>query len=97
MSASFRACLERRAAPRRAAQGPVKLHIESGPEPALTGELVDIAAGGFRARHRFPGLRPGETVLFERRAGSGRACVVWTRIAGEEVESGFRILRSDRQ
>ena len=97
MSASVRSSLERRAAPRRAAHGPVKLRIESGSEPALSGELVDIATGGFRARHRFPGLRPGQTVVFEHRAGTGRACVVWTRIAGEEVESGFRILRSDRQ
>jgi cold shock CspA family protein len=67
------------------------LRPAGGPEP-VWGHLVDIANRGFRARHKARGLEPGQQVEFEIAGFPGRARVVWTRIVGERVESGFLIL-----
>ena len=81
---------ERRAEPRHPAHGPVILRRAG--EAAIVGRLVDIATSGFRARHREPGLLPGQEVEIEIAGLPGRARVVWTRIVGERVESGFLLL-----
>jgi hypothetical protein len=85
---------ERRAETRRPADGGVKLWL-NGSALTVPGHLVDIARSGFRARHRLPALCPGHTVEFEFAGVRGRARVVWTRILGEHIESGFLILRED--
>ncbi len=60
----------------------------------VRGQLLDRSASGFRAEHRFPGLTCGQVVQFRLPASNtGRARVVWTRIAGEYVESGFIIVK----
>lgn len=60
----------------------------------VRGQLLDRSANGFRAEHRSPGLTCGQVVEFRLPASvTGRARVVWTRIAGEHVESGFFIVR----
>ena len=57
------------------------------------GQLIDHSGRGFRALHEFPGLTCGQMVQFRVPASSeGRARVVWTRIAGTRVETGFFIV-----
>jgi len=58
---------------------------------------LDLAKSGFRAQHHLPALRPGHVVEFEFAGGNGRARVVWTRVLGDRVESGFLILAEDSE
>lgn len=84
--------MERRAEPRQPAQGVVLLRLTNGASVSLDGQLLDIAPSGFRASHGMRTLRPGQEVDFELAGYPGRARVVWTRILGDRVESGFLIL-----
>jgi|ERR1035441_2764740 hypothetical protein len=83
---------ERRAQPRRPATGQVKLRPEGFAAAGAAGQMLDISGGGFRARHSFQSLVSGHIVEFAYRSQKGRARVVWTRILGDLVESGFLIL-----
>ncbi|HLI82967.1 MAG TPA: hypothetical protein VKV17_03565 [Bryobacteraceae bacterium] len=58
----------------------------------MDGILLDISANGFRALHNCPTLAAGYNVLFEHAGQKGRARVVWTRIDGGQVQSGFYVL-----
>ncbi|PWU01187.1 MAG: hypothetical protein C5B51_23505 [Terriglobia bacterium] len=58
----------------------------------MRGSLLDASAHGFQARHDCPSLAAGQVVVFQHALAAGRAQVVWTRIAGEQVQSGFRYL-----
>ena len=82
---------ERRRNPRRAAHGVMTLNIlksdlRSAPIHAF---FLDLSASGFRASHTAPELCSGQEVAFCRGTGEGMARVVWTRIVGQSVESGF--------
>lgn len=60
----------------------------------VQGRLLDRSASGFRAEHGFPGLTCGQIVEFRINGSAKRqARVVWTRIMGARVETGFFILR----
>jgi len=85
---------ERRTEGRSVACGSVKLRPDgfAGTAQAL---LLDQSAHGFRARHGFKGLTNGQIVDFEHDGAAGRARVVWTRIAGDQVESGFLLATSE--
>jgi hypothetical protein len=67
----------------------------NGSSLKVPAHLLDTAKSGFRVRHRSPALLPGQIVEFELAGVNGRARVVWTRVLGERVESGFLILRED--
>jgi hypothetical protein len=86
---------ERRAETRRPAEGKVTLWLNGSALAAIPGHLLDIAESGFRAQHGSPTLRPGAIIEFELPGVKGRARVVWTRILGEHVESGFLIVAKD--
>lgn len=59
----------------------------------VQGYLLDHSARGFRAEHEYPGLTCGQMVQYHLPASSaGQARVVWTRINGARVESGFFIV-----
>lgn len=62
------------------------------PGSSLQGVLLDVSTHGFRAIHNAPTLASGQTVLFEHSGRTGRARVVWTRIDGDQVQSGFYVL-----
>jgi hypothetical protein len=62
---------------------------------AIEGQLLDIAQSGFRARHECHTLFSGQVVEFQHARAQGRARVVWTRIVGDRIESGFFILPAD--
>ncbi len=57
----------------------------------IHGRLVDVSSSGFRMSHGYTALESGQTVEFSHLEATGRARVVWTRISGERVESGFLV------
>jgi hypothetical protein len=81
----------------RAAGGEVLFQLGAGMAKndggEVRGKLLDHSAGGFRAQHGCTQLTCGQIVEFRLMAISGVARVVWTRILGDRVESGFLILR----
>ena len=83
---------DRRAEPRLPATGQVKLRPKGFAAANVPGQMMDINSSGFRARHSFQTLGSGHIVDFDYGGLQGRARVVWTRILGDQVESGFMIL-----
>jgi len=87
---------EKRRGDRRPASGSVTLWWTDVTPQKITARLVDTSESGFRVGHSFPGLSPGQEVQFEYLGGAGIARTIWTRIAGNIVESGLFILRDQR-
>lgn len=83
---------ERRVEARLPAEGRVTLRLPGIVPTHLLGHLADTTSTGFRASHGARNLVTGQIVEFDFEGGHGRARVAWTRILGEEVESGFLIL-----
>jgi hypothetical protein len=83
---------DRRAEPRLPATGPVALRPKGFAPGNTSGQMMDINGSGFRARHSFQTLGSGNIVDFAYGSLQGQARVVWTRILGDQVESGFLIL-----
>ena len=93
--AATMAAAEKRLEPRQQADGPVALQPRDRTLRAeIAGELVDISSSGFRARHGCRSFYTGLEVDFRHTFAAGRARVVWNRITGPDVESGFLILAS---
>ena len=67
----------------------MRLWPESPLSQPVDASLVDVAAGGFRARHDCPALTTGQTVGFQLNRTEGRCRIVWTRMSGDHIESGF--------
>lgn len=88
---------ERRRNPRREARGVIVLKILRSDLCAapIRAFLKDLSASGFRASHTSKELCSGQEVAFCHDAAEGLARVVWTRIVGQKVESGFLIFRED--
>jgi hypothetical protein len=90
--------VEQRAETRHVVQGEVRFTFDEGGSAKggskeIRGKLLDRSTSGFRAEHDCPGLTSGQVVRFRITASShGTARVVWTRILGERVETGFLIL-----
>lgn len=82
--------MERRREPRKPASGSVTLQPDGG--NAVVGELLDISASGFRARHADRTLCTGQQLRFEHATARGKARVMWNRIADGNVESGFLLI-----
>ena len=89
--------VEQRREPRRAAGGEVCFQFGAGTAKSdggeVCGKVLDRSAGGFRAEHDCSQLTCGQIVEFRLMASRGLARVVWTRILGDRVESGFLILQ----
>jgi len=84
---------EQRREPRRAVIGEVVFYFGNTPKQ-VRARLVDRSTTGFRAEHDSSELTCGQLVEFRFGASAKRvARVVWTRIAGGRVETGFLILR----
>ncbi len=81
---------DRRKEARRPAQGNVLFSTEDASVES-DGQLVDLSNGGFRASHQAFTLRSGQIVRFQHAHAQGLARVMWTRILGSHVESGFLI------
>jgi len=85
---------EQRREPRQAGGGEIRLQFGAGMAKSdeVRAKLLDRSARGFRAQHDCFQLTCGQIVEFRLMAAKGVARVVWTRILGDTVESGFLIL-----
>ncbi len=86
---------ERRTETRRSADLEIRLRPEGLMSSPVEGRLLDIAKSGFRARHSSPTIVSGLVVEFQFPGREGRARVVWTRILGDQIESGFQVLSGE--
>jgi len=85
--------VERRRAERRPAHGVVRLWTEPLYAEPVEAVLIDRSDCGFRARHRAATLTAGQVVRWEVSGiAGGMARVVWSRVFGPRVESGFAIV-----
>ena len=83
---------EKRREPRRPGRGAVRISWENPRPYEVEGRLRDYSPSGFRMRHASHDLTAGQLVEFMHFSGKGRARVVWNRITGEEVETGFLVV-----
>ena len=74
---------------RRPGKGNVVVRWSNPRAQLVEGKLVDVSDSGFRMAHGCSALTAGQYVEFSHCEAKGRARVVWTRITGVAVESGF--------
>jgi hypothetical protein len=82
----------RRAEERVTSDGEVTLSFDDPAPRRFAGHLLDYSARGFRAAHAWARFENGQVVEFRHNTASGRARVMWNRIVGEAVETGFLVL-----
>lgn len=86
-----RSAKDRRVEARRPARGSAWVEVPDGSGEQQV-RLVDVSPSGFRARHGCTALSAGQEVRFRHAWAAGVAVVVWNRILGDNVESGFLIV-----
>ena len=83
---------EKRREIRHPADGPVRVRF-ADPQPAeIEGQLIDVSPSGFRMSHANQSLQAGQVVEFSHSHAIGEARVMWNRIQGQRVETGFLIV-----
>ena len=83
---------EKRREIRYPADGPVRVRF-ADPQPAeIEGQLMDVSPSGFRMSHANQSLQAGQMVEFSYSQAMGEARVMWNRIQGQRVETGFLIV-----
>ena len=82
----------RRAEQRFTIGGELLLSFDDPVHHEFRAELLDYSKSGFRAAHEYSALSTGQVVRFQRLVAWGQAKVVWNRILGEKVETGFVVL-----
>lgn len=82
----------RRCEERFTLEGELLLSFDDPAHHEVAAQLLDYSKSGFRAVHEYPALATGQIVRFQRMLAWGNARVVWNRILGEKVESGFLVL-----
>ena len=83
---------EKRREIRQPAEGPVLVSFSDPQRMEILGELVDVSPSGFRMAHANQSLQSGQLVEFSHSLTAGTARVMWNRIVGRRVETGFRIV-----
>ena len=84
---------EKRRELRRTADGSVEVSYFDPQKVEMVGRLIDVSPSGFRMEHGCASLSTGQIVEFSHSEASGRARVMWKRIMGERVESGFHVIQ----
>lgn len=84
---------ERRSESRHKASGPLKFSFDDPARQEVTGRLLDYSRSGFRAVHKCTALHTGQVVEFQHVIAVGKARVMWNRIASDNVETGFLIIK----
>jgi len=84
---------EKRREVRRQASGAVRIRFGSPQATEIEGQLVDVSLSGFRMSHHFVALASGQLVEFSHVEAAGRARVMWNRVVGDRVETGFLVVR----
>lgn len=72
--------------------GELVLSFDDPVHHEVTAQLLDYSKSGFRAVHAYSALSAGQVVQFQRLLAWGKARVVWNRILGEKVETGFVLI-----
>jgi len=88
-SVTITAKAESRRETRRPGKGNVLVRWSNPRAQQVEGKLMDVSDSGFRMAHACSALAAGQYVEFSHFEAKGRARVVWTRIIGGTVESGF--------
>ncbi len=83
--------IDERRRPRRPCSGEVLLLCDAHPVSEIRGILCDISEEGFRVAHHCAELSAGQQVRFTHPFAQGVATLMWTRVLGENVESGFLV------
>ncbi len=81
----------RRASTRLPADGMVELSFADPLPVTISGRLLDVSSGGFRAAHACADIHTGLEVRFSHQRAAGAARVVWNRIVEGCMESGFAL------
>jgi hypothetical protein len=84
---------DRRSERRHKGRGALKLSFDDPSPLEITGQLMDYSTNGFRAVHAYAALHTGQVVEFQHAVADGKARVMWNRIAGDRVETGFFVIR----
>jgi hypothetical protein len=85
------ALADRRREERRPASGAGWMEPLDG-GPRVWFRLMDVSGSGFRAQHYCAELRSGQKIRFSHALAKGLALVMWNRLAGGAVESGFLVV-----
>ena len=83
---------DRRSERRYRGHGSLRLVFDDPAKQEVVGRLVDYSKNGFRAVHAYAALHSGQIVEFQHSVAVGKARVMWNRIAGDCVETGFLVL-----
>src|SRR5713226_774272 len=83
--------IEGRRSSRRPCSGEVLLLRDAHPFAEIRGTLCDISEEGFRVAHHCAELSAGQQVRFTHPFAQGVATLMWSRVVGENVESGFLV------
>ncbi len=83
--------MDRRASTRLPAAGTVELSFADPLPVTISGRLLDVSKGGFRAAHACAEIHTGLEVRFSHERAAGSARVVWNRIVAGCMESGFAL------
>ena len=83
---------DRRSERRYKGQGSLKLSFDDPSPQEIIGQLMDYSTHGFRAMHEYTALHTGQVVDFRHDVADGKARVMWNRIAGDRVETGFFVI-----
>jgi len=83
--------IDERRRPRRPCSGEVLLLRDAHPFSEIRGTLRDISEEGFRVAHHCAELSAGQQVRFTHPFAQGVATLMWSRVVGENVESGFLV------
>ena len=84
---------DRRSERRHPADGELKFSFDDPARMEVSGRLLDQSNSGFRAMHGYAALHTGQVVEFRHPITFGKARVMWNRIDGDRVESGFLIIK----
>jgi len=84
---------EKRRETRREADGAAHVRFADPYLCEIEGRLIDISDSGFRMSHACVSLAAGQVVEFSHSEAAGQARVMWNRVIGGRVESGFLVVK----
>ena len=87
------AAADRRAESRHPVEGQLQFSFDDPSRQDINGRLMDYSNSGFRAMHDYPALHTGQIVEFRHMLAFGKARVMWNRISGDGVETGFLVIK----
>jgi hypothetical protein len=84
---------DRRRERRHNTDAELKFCFDDPSRQEIIGRVLDYSESGFRAMHTYPALHTGQIVDFQHVTADGKARVMWNRISGDRVETGFLLIK----